>query len=304
MNVLLTGCLGHIGSYLLIKLLKKTKLHLYGLDSNASNNLNTIFNLKKKNFTFFLDDLRNFEYKKKIKKIDFIIHLASTTNAEMSLVHKKEYEKNNLVCFNKVVEISNFFKCKLIHISSTSIYGVSSNLVNESLEKKFLKPQSPYAAIKLKEENILKNNKNINFVTLRFGTIVGTSSGMRFHTAVNKFCLAARFEKPIPVWKFAYNQYRPYLSIKDAYKTIVFFLNNSELFNNDTYNVVTNNFTVAQIIKKIQKTFKKKIKIKFVYSKIMNQLSYKVSGEKIKNIGLYLSNDIDIDIKNTKYFLG
>ena len=108
------------------------------------------------------------------------------------MVNKKEYEKNNLVCFNKVVEISNFFKCKLIHISSTSIYGVSSSLVNESLEKKFLKPQSPYAAIKLKEENILKNNKNINFVTLRFGTIVGTSSGMCFHTAVNKFCLAAR----------------------------------------------------------------------------------------------------------------
>ena len=53
MNVLVTGCLGHIGSYLLIKLLKKKKLHLYGLDSNASNNLNTIFNLKKKISLFF-----------------------------------------------------------------------------------------------------------------------------------------------------------------------------------------------------------------------------------------------------------
>ena len=62
--------------------------------------------------------------------------------------------------------------------------------------------------------------KNINtkFISLRFGTIVGASPGMRFHTAVNKFCLAARFDKSFPVWKSAYNQYRPYLSLKDAAK--------------------------------------------------------------------------------------
>lgn len=302
MNILVTGCLGHIGSHLLPILLKKKFFSVIGIDSNSNNNLNTIFNVKSKNFTFFLDDLKKFEYKKKIKKIDILIHLASTTNAEMSLFNKKEYENNNLLCFKKVLKISKFFKCKLIHISSTSVYGVSSNLVNENLSEQFLKPQSPYADIKLKEEKMLKKN-NINFVSLRFGTIVGASSGMRFHTAVNKFCLAVRFNRPIPVWKSAFNQYRPYLSLRDATKTLIFFINNKQLFNNEIYNIVTNNYTVSEILLKIKKIFKKNLKINFVNSKIMNQLSYKVNGAKIKELGLNLSNKIDLDINNTKNFL-
>ena len=301
MNILITGCLGHIGSFILPKLLKK-KYNIFDIDSNINNNLNTIFNLKKKKFTFFLEDLKKFEYKKKIKKIDIIIHLASTTNAELSLFNKKDYEHNNLKCFKKILEISEFYKSKLIHISSTSVYGLSSDLVNEKLSEKYLKPQSPYADIKLKEEKLLKNS-NIKFVTLRFGTIVGASSGMRFHTAVNKFCLAARFDKPFPVWKSAYNQYRPYLSLRDAVKTFIFFINNKDLINNEIYNVVTNNFTVSEVLFKIKKIYNKKIKINYVNSKIMNQLSYKVDGNKIKKIGLILSNKIDIDIKNTKNFL-
>lgn len=302
MNILITGCLGHIGSFILPKLLKKKDHKIIGIDSNFNNNLNTIYNLKKKNFTFYLEDLKKFEYKKKISKIDIIIHLASTTNAEMSLLNKKEYEQNNLECFKKILEINSFYKSKLIHISSTSVYGVSSKLVSENLSENFLKPQSPYADIKLKEEKLLKKN-NLKFVSLRFGTIVGASSGMRFHTAVNKFCLAARFDKPFPVWKSAYNQYRPYLSLRDAAKTLIFFINNKSLINNEIYNVVTNNFTVSEILFKIKKIFNKKIKIKYVNSKIMNQLSYQVDGNKIKKLGLILSNKIDIDIKNTKKIL-
>jgi len=302
MNILITGCLGHIGSFILPKLLKKKNHKIIGIDSNFNNNLNTIYNLKKKNFTFYLEDLKKFAYKKKISKIDVIIHLASTTNAEKSLLNKKEYEHNNLECFKKILEINNFYKSKLIHISSTSVYGVSSELVSENLNEKFLKPQSPYADIKLKEEKLLKKN-NLKFVSLRFGTIVGASSGMRFHTAVNKFCLAARFDKPFLVWKSAYNQYRPYLSLRDAAKTLIFFINNKDLIKNEIYNVVTNNFTVSEILFKIKKIFNKKIKIKYVNSKIMNQLSYKVDGNKIRKLGLILSNKIDIDIKNTKNIL-
>ena len=138
---------------------------------------------------------------------------------------------------------------------------------------------------------------------MRFGTIVGASPGIRFHTAVNKFCLAATFDKPFPVWKSAYNQYRPYLSLRDVIKTFIFFINNKNLINNEIYNVVTNNFTVSEILFKIKKIYNKKIEINYVNSKIMNQLSYKVDGNKIKKIGLILSNKIDIDIKNTKNFL-
>ena len=87
MNILVTGCLGHIGSNLIESLVKNKKINVIGIDSNLNNNLNILFHFKKKNFKFFLEDVINFDYKKNLKKIDIIIHLASITN-ELSLQHK------------------------------------------------------------------------------------------------------------------------------------------------------------------------------------------------------------------------
>ena len=93
------------------------------------------------------------------------------------------------------------------------------------------------------------------------------------------------------------NQYRPYLSIRDAFKIFKFTIEN-DFFKNDIYNVLSGNFTVKQIINKIKK-YKKNVKIKFVASKIMNQLSYHVSKNKINQAGLKLNSKIDKDIKET-----
>ena len=65
-------------------------------------------------------------------------------------------------------------------------------------------------------------------------------------------------------------------------KTLIFFINNKDLINNEIYNVVTKN-TISQILFRI-KNFQKS-KINYVNSKIMNQLSYKVDGNKLK-VGL------------------
>ena len=51
---------------------------------------------------------------------------------------------------------------KLIHLSSTSVYGKQADLVDENCEEKFLKPQSPYAKIKLIEEKIIGKKIQIN----------------------------------------------------------------------------------------------------------------------------------------------
>ena len=64
-----------------------------------------------------------------------------------------------------------------------------------------LLPQSPYAKVKIYEENLLKkNSKKLKFITLRLATISGVSKSMKFHTSVNKFCLNAILKEPIPIW--------------------------------------------------------------------------------------------------------
>ena len=71
-----------------------------------------------------------------------------------------------------------------------------------------------------------------------------------------------------------------------------------DFFENDIYNVVSNNFTVNQIIKKIKK-LKKNIKITYINSAIMNQLSYHVDKKKLLRRGLFLNSNLDRDIENT-----
>ena len=304
MNLLITGCSGHIGSYLSNNIYKIKKIKkCFIVDNFNSTQINSLFNTKKKNkLKFYNLDISKKYSLHKFKKIDYVIHLASLTNAAGSFNKKKEMYNNNINCMRNIINFCKIKKAKLIHISSTSVYGKQTSLVDETCEKKYLKPQSPYADIKLIEEEMLKKQKkNLKYVTFRFGTISGVSKGMRFHTAVNKFCLNAAINEPITIYKTALNQYRPYLSLRDAYKVFKFTIE-KDLFKNDIYNALSENCTVNQILQKIR-YYKKKIKIKFVYSEIMNQLSYHVDKKKLNNEGLYLRGKIQNDIKNTLQLL-
>ena len=300
MKILITGACGHIGSYLsenIYKIKKVSKAIL--IDNLKSNRFNSLFYSKKKNnLNFFVRDLNNINCLNDFNNIDTIIHCASMTNAEKSFGKEKEMYKNNLNAMKTVIAYCKKKNTKLIHISSTSVYGKQAEVVDEKCEKKFLNPQSPYAKIKLIEENLLKkNSNNLKYNTFRFGTIAGVSKGIRFHTAVNKFCFNAALDSKIEVYKTALHQYRPYLSIRDSFEVFKFCLDKN-FFKNDIFNVLTGNFTVNQILRKIKK-IKKRLNIKYVNSPIMNQLSYHVDDSKIKKYGLKLKSKIDTDIKDT-----
>ena len=300
MNILITGALGHIGSLLVKKIPKLKNLKtIYLIDSARSNNINVLFNLKLKNIkiNFIHGDLLESQTLKRVNgPIDVVIHLASITNAEESFKIKKLIYINNYGIFKKIVNFCTLKKAKLIHLSSTSIYGVQSKLVDENC--KSLKPQSPYAHVKYMEENYLKRNKKkIKFITLRLGTITGVSKGMRFHTAVNKFCYKTVLKESVPIWNNAIDQYRPYLSLNDAIKSIIFIIKN-DIFDQEIYNLLTENYTVRQILAIIKKQ-NYKIKIKKTTSPILNQNSYKVSKKKFDKFKVNLSKNIYQDIKNT-----
>ena len=300
MNLLITGCCGHIGSYLAdniykIKKIKKTIL----VDNIKSNRFCSLFNLNKNNkLKFYLRDVNKKNSLNDFKNINYVIHCASMTNAEKSFGKEKEMYKNNIDCLKNVISFCKKNNSKLIHLSSTSVYGKQTNIVDENCEERYLKPQSPYADIKLIEEKMLiKNSNKLNYNTFRFGTIAGVSKGIRFHTAVNKFCLNASINENIFVYKTALNQYRPYLSLHDAFKVFKFCIE-KDFFKNEIFNALSGNYTVSQILKKIRK-YKKNIKVKLVKSAIMNQLSYHVSSKKLESNGLYLKGNIENDIKKT-----
>ena len=300
MKIIITGACGHIGSYVAenVHKIKKVKNTIL-IDNLESNRYCSIFNLKKNsNFKFHIKDLNNIKALNEFKKVDYLIHCASMTNAEKSFTNEKKMYENNINCLKTTIKYCKQNNVKLIHLSSTSVYGKQAEIVDENCEKKYLKPQSPYAKIKLIEENMLKKeSKNLKYVTFRLGTIAGVSKGIRFHTAVNKFCFNAALSQKIEVYKTALHQYRPYLSVRDAFKVFKFCIDKN-FFKNDIFNAVSGNFTVNQILSKIKKR-NKFIKVKLVNSQIMNQLSYHVDDKKIRSYGLKLNANLQKDIDNT-----
>ena len=215
----------------------------------------------------------------------------------LRVVNSKEFYNNNFNATKNIVELCNKKSSKLIFASSTSVYGPQTNVVDENCKNSDLNPQSPYAHVKLKEEKYIKRYLRNNYLILRLGTIYGTSPGIRFHTAVNKFCFQAALNQPITVWKTAFNQVRPYLGVDDFNRSIIHILRN-DLVSDNIFNIVSYNLSVHDIINKI-KIYKKKLKISFVSHEIMNQLSYNVLNTKFKNTKFNFKSDLEKQIKNT-----
>ena len=297
-TIIITGGLGHIGSKLIGYLINRN-YHIICIDNLLTQRVNSLRGLiGNPSFEFVDIDLahKNFNLAEAISdtKVDCVVHLAAITNAEASHDKADEVHSNN---FNSTETIVNFCKdygVKLIFPSSTSVYGSADAEVFED-DPSVLKPQSPYAESKVKEENLIISSLSKNYNILRLGTIFGASPGMRFHTAVNKFCWQAALNEPITVWKTAMDQYRPYLALTDACSAIDFFISNDHKGN--VFNVLTKNYTVRDILDSINKI--SEIEIEFVESKIMNQLSYFVSNSKIVSLGFRFEGDLDKAIDET-----
>ena len=167
-------------------------------------------------------------------------------------------------------------------------------------ECKDLVPQSPYADCKLEEEAHLLNrfDNGLRVAILRLGTIHGASTGMRFHTAVNKFIYQSKLNMPITVWSTALHQRRPYLGLSDAISAFQHVID-KDLFSGDIYNVVTKNWTVKEIIDCIERQNRSICELELVDSPIMNQLSYEVSSKKFESTGFKFTGSLDSDVKDT-----
>ena len=295
MKIIITGALGHIGSYVYHHLLKKKYIKkIYLIDNLQSQRYCSLFNIPKNSKIKFI----NIDLSKQLIDFnsDILIHFAAKTDAAQSHVLEKEFIKNRKITSN-ILKYCNKHKVKIIFASSTSVYGPQSDLVDEDCHKNDLRPQSPYALTKLKEEKDIQQKSLNNFLILRLGTIYGFSNGIRFHTAVNKFCLQSSEGRPLTIWKTALHQKRPYLSLEDLSKAIVHILKNN-LINNEIYNLVSGNFTVNEIVN-IIKLKNKTTKIKFVDHKIMNQLSYNVDTKKFQRTNFKFNAKLVGNINDT-----
>ncbi len=304
MNICVTGALGHIGSALIRNFHIPSLKTVHLVDNLFTQRYSSLFDLPTKpKYIFHETDILSEEMRPIIKESDAVIHLAAITDAETSIERKDLVDRVNRKGLEYVAKLCAQYDTNLIFPSTTSVYGSQKNLVDETCKE--LRPQSPYAESKLYSEQFLKklgNTENLNFVIFRLGTIFGYSIGMRFHTAVNKFIFQAVTGKEITVWKTAYHQKRPYCDLGDAISAINYAVN-KRIFDREIYNIVTLNSTVYDIVNVI-KQYVPDLKIRFVESRIMNQLSYEVASIKSLRRGFSYKGNLKKSIQKTIEKLG
>lgn len=271
------------------------------IDNLLTQRIPSLFNLPSLgNYRFIEGDVTTMNLVDVFEGAHVVIHLAAITDAAGSFDKAAQVEANNYQSTVRVAEACLDSGARLIALSSTSVYGTQNELVAEDCSPDELKPQSPYATTKLKEEQLiarLNAERDLKAISCRFGTIFGASPGMRFHTAVNKFCWQAVMGQPITVWSTAYDQKRPYLDLLDASRAISFIIR-EDLFDGRIYNVLTQNATVRQVVNNIR-DFVPDLQVALVENKIMNQLSYEVSCKRFLSKGFTFAGDLQRGIGET-----
>ena len=288
MRIVVTGALGYIGSRLVPALgASFADVDLVLIDNLSAQPSCPLSALGTDRANRFYEaDVLTADLDELFDGADAVVHLAAIADAAGSFDYPGTIERINHAGTLRVAQACIRAGASLAFPSTTSVYGTSSGHVAEDCDPAELHPQSPYASIKLESERKLaafQNDSGLRHSVFRFGTVFGPSPGMKFMTAVNKFCRQAVEGDPITVWRTAMDQQRPYLEIGDAVAALTFALRH-DLFNGDVFNVVTVNTTVRSVLSDIS-AFIPDFVVQCVESPAMNAFSFSVDSGRFGRAG-------------------
>ena len=135
MKIIITGALGHIGSKLIRDLtITNQNLELVLIDNLRTQRYCSLFNLlpDHASYKFYDLDIVSSDLDQIFRGAYCAIHLAALTDAAGSFGNASEVETVNLSATEAVVNSCIKNNVKLIHISSTSVYGTQNNVVDEN----------------------------------------------------------------------------------------------------------------------------------------------------------------------------
>ncbi len=145
-----TGCLGFIPSYFVLKCLKRGWM-VYGIDKvtyAANENLLGQFN-KYENFKFLKADIKDLN---SLLDCDYVVNFAAESHVGNSIINSDEFINTNIVGTKNLLDLVRF-KPKncgkqpvFLHISTDEVYG--DILEGHHTEEDLLHPSNPYSAAK------------------------------------------------------------------------------------------------------------------------------------------------------------
>tara|TARA_Y100000590_G_scaffold310070_1_gene350217 strand:+ start:182 stop:1123 length:942 start_codon:yes stop_codon:yes gene_type:complete len=261
-KIIITGGLGFIGSKLIKKLIKNYRIIV--LDNFYTSSVKKISGIK-----IVKCDLTNYNSLKKIniKNVYCLVHLAGQSSGPKSFQIPELDLKLNLSSTINVVNFCKFNKIKKIIFSSTfTVYGDVKNKQKISEDEK-CDPKSFYAISKYASEKYLTQlcqKYKIKWNILRFFNVYGPGQDLSRtdQGIVSIFLDLIRNNNKIVI-QGSLNRFRDLIYIDDVVDSIVLLTKDAN-HPNEIYNIGTGKkTTIRDLINKISKLYKKKIKISF-----------------------------------------
>jgi UDP-glucose 4-epimerase len=251
MNILVTGGSGYIGAELVFNLSKSPdvdKIVVYDNLTRENYNLfisnSNKFSNNKVKFEFG-DILDSRKIRKALKDIDIVYHLAARVDTPFSNIDSHAFEQvNNWGTAELVYAIEETKSVKkLIYLSSTSVYGSSKKIVDESNTPN---PRTFYSISKMRgEEHVKRLSNKINTNIIRCGNVYGYSPCIRFESVINRFMFDANFNNRISIHGTG-KQARSFINVTKLVDALVQ-LKHKEL-PSDIYNIMDRNMEILDIV--------------------------------------------------------
>jgi dTDP-glucose 4,6-dehydratase len=170
--VVITGCLGLIGSHVTKRCLEED-WQVLGIDkcSYAANKSLIKEFEKNKNFSFIKKDIATLEY---LPDCDYVINLAAESHVGNSIVDSGDFLHSNINGVKNLLDLIRnkqknvFNQPVLLHFSTDEVYG--DIIRGEHLETDNLNPSNPYSASKAAADMLINawaRTYDINYIIVR-----------------------------------------------------------------------------------------------------------------------------------------
>ncbi len=246
MRILVTGSKGVVGQKL-VRELKQRGNSVFGVDiQHHPGETGFIQRMSNEDWTYSRCDIGEYRQIERIIQKAGPFDLVYNCAAEFGRWNGEDYFeqlwKSNLIGLKNIIRLQEEHKFKLVHFSSSEVYGDYEDVMSESvMDKVEIKQLNDYAISKWANEMQIRNSAkifNTETVTVRLFNTYGPGEYYHPYRSVNcKFCYHALHKLPITVYK---GYYRSSTHVDDCVRTVA---NISENFiPGRVYNIGSNEF--------------------------------------------------------------
>ena len=209
-RILITGSKGVVGTWLVQKLTEKGH-SVFGIDlAHHFGSIGFEHEMSKAKFTYARCDVSNYRQLERIFSkagpFDFVYHCAAEFGRWNGEDYYEQVWQTNAIGTKNIIRLQEKLKFKLIHFSSSEVYGDFPGVMKEDvMETTEVKQLNDYALSKWVNEQQIRNSKsqhNTETVVLRLFNTYGPGEWYHPYRSVNcKFCYHALHGLPITVYK-------------------------------------------------------------------------------------------------------